>query len=253
MTPAMPLPTAERRPAPAPVTGRVLLVEDDPAVREAAALLLERAGLTVETAGDGAAALHRFRRGGIDLVLLDLGLPEIDGLEVCRVIRHSSQVPLLIVSARTSPDDVVVGLALGADDYVTKPFHPRELIARVAAVLRRAGADDQATVVRHGDLEIDSGAFRARRSGRTLDLTATEFRLLLELALHPGRTMTRHDLLRRVWGYEYLGDSRLVDMAVKRLREKLGDDARQPRWIATVRGVGYRFEGAGDGDRCPES
>lgn len=221
---------------------RVLLVEDDGLVRETASLLLERAGMEVTAVGDGGQALHAFRQGRFDLVLLDLMLPSMHGFEVCRSIRRTSQVPLIMLTARADTTDVVAGLELGADDYVTKPFDPPELVARVRAVLRRRFSEDDTVVIRAGALEIDAAGFVVTEADRRIDLTATEFRLLLELAGNPGRVFTREILLERVWGYDYLGDSRLVDMAVKRLRDKLGDDPQQPQYIATVRGAGYRFE-----------
>jgi len=222
----------------------VLLVEDDPIISEGTELLLERAGLRVWAADDGAKAVEVFGQHRFDAVVLDILLPTLDGLEVCRRIRRVSQVPIVMLSARSETVDVVSGLELGADDYVTKPFHGPELVARVRAALRRARADERPCVVRIHDLEIDSAAFRVLQYGVELTLSATEFRLLLELARNPDRVLTRDLLLERVWGYDYLGDSRLVDMAVKRLRHKLGDDPAAPRYIATVRGVGYRFVGA---------
>jgi len=219
----------------------VLLVEDDPIISEGTELLLERAGLRVWAADDGGAAVEVFGRHRFDAVVLDVVLPSLDGLEVCRQIRRVSQVPIVMLSARSETVDVVTGLELGADDYLTKPFHGPELVARVRAALRRARVDERPCVVRIHDLEIDGTAFRVLQDGSELTLSATEFRLLLELARNPDRVLTRDVLLERVWGYDYLGDSRLVDMAVKRLRHKLGDDPAAPRYIATVRGVGYRF------------
>jgi two-component system response regulator MtrA len=219
----------------------VLLVEDDASVAEATSLLLERAGLRVVGAPDGRRALDLFGRQPFDAVVLDVMLPAIDGFEVCRSIRRKSTVPIVMLTARTDTAEVVAGLELGADDYVTKPFEGPELVARLRAALRRASTDEPGPTIRVGSLEIDGAAFRATDGGRVLDLTATEFRLLLELARHPDRVLTRETLLDRVWGYDYLGDSRLVDMAINRLRAKLGDDPRNPRYITTVRGAGYRF------------
>ena len=223
---------------------RVLLVEDDPSIREVAALGLRRAGFRVSSASDGREALVQFGQTPFDLVVLDVMLPSLDGYEVCRAIRRESRVPIVMLSAKSDTVDVVVGLELGADDYVTKPFELAELVARVRAALRRAAQPPPEPVISVGGLEIDPGAFRVRRNGRDIPLTATEFRLLLELARRPGQVFTRELLLERVWNYEYLGDSRLVDVAVKRLRAKIEDDPKQPALIRTVRGVGYRFEAA---------
>ena len=220
---------------------RVLLVEDDRSVRETATLLLERAGLGVTAVGDGQQALDLLAQQRFDLVVLDLMLPSVDGFEVCRTIRRDSQVPIVMLTARTDTADVVTGLELGADDYLTKPFQGAELVARVRAALRRRTADTSAPRLRVQDLDIDAPGFRVTQSGRPVELTATEFRLLVELARNVERVVSREGLLERVWGYDYLGDSRLVDMAVKRLRDKLGDDPRDPRYITTVRGAGYRL------------
>ncbi len=169
-------------------------------------------------------------------------LPALDGYEVCREIRKDSQVPIVMLSAKSDTVDVVVGLELGADDYVTKPFEMPELVARARAAVRRAAAVPADPVITVDDLEIDPAAFRARKGSRDLQLTATEFKLLHQLASRPGQVFTRELLLERVWNYEYLGDSRLVDVAVQRLRAKIEDDPRHPALITTVRGVGYRFE-----------
>ena len=222
----------------------VLLVEDDSSIREITTLGLEQAGYRVTASGDGRDALLRFRQGAFDLVVLDVMLPSLDGLEVCREIRRESGVPIIMLSARSELHDVVVGLELGADDYVTKPFELPELVARIKAVLRRSAAAPTESVIAVDDLEIDPAAFTVRRRGDNLELTATEFRLLLELARRPKQVFTRGLLLELVWNYDYLGDSRLVDVAVQRLRAKIEDDPKQPKLIRTVRGVGYRFDPA---------
>jgi two-component system response regulator MtrA len=221
---------------------RVLLVEDDPSIREAASLGLSHAGFRVTTSGDGRDGLVQFRNQSFDLVVLDIMLPELDGYEVCRQIRAESRVPIIMLSAKSDTVDVVVGLELGADDYVTKPFELPELVARARAAVRRGSAAPEDAVLTRGDLEVDPAAFVARKGGEELSLTATEFRLLFELARRPGQVFTRELLLERVWNYEFLGDSRLVDVAVQRLRAKVEDDPKEPRRIKTVRGVGYRFD-----------
>ena len=226
------------------VDEQVLLVEDDASIREIATLGLERAGFRVTAIGDGREALLLFRQGRFDLVVLDVMLPSLDGFEVCREIRRESQLPIVMLTARSELHDVVVGLELGADDYVTKPFELPELVARIKAVLRRSAADPAETTIAVDDLEIDPGGFSVRRRGEEIPLTATEFRLLLELARRPKQVFTRELLLELVWNYDYLGDSRLVDAAVQRLRAKIEDDPKQPRLIRTVRGVGYRFDAA---------
>ena len=227
---------------PTSVDERVLLVEDDPSIREVAAIGLKGAGFRVTTSGDGRDGLLRARRDPFDVVLLDVMLPSLDGFEVCREIRKDSRVPIVMLTARTDTVDVVVGLESGADDYVTKPFEMAELIARVRAVLRRSVAEPAERTHSVGGLEIEPGSFAARMDGRELSLTATEFKLLLELARRPGQVFTRELLLQRVWNYEYLGDSRLVDVAIQRLRSKVEADPAHPTLIRTVRGVGYRLE-----------
>ena len=220
----------------------VLLVEDDASIREIATLGLERAGFRVTATGDGRDALLRFRQGPFELVVLDVMLPSLDGFEVCREIRRESQVPIVMLTARSELHDVVVGLELGADDYVTKPFELPELVARIKAVLRRSAAGPADGTISVANLEIDPSAFTVRRLGEEIPLTATEFRLLLELARRPRQVFTRELLLELVWNYDYLGDSRLVDAAVQRLRAKIENDPKQPRVIRTVRGVGYRLD-----------
>jgi DNA-binding response OmpR family regulator len=224
------------------VDEHLLLVEDDPSIREIATLGLEQAGFRVTASGDGREALIRFRQGAFDLVVLDVMLPLLDGLEVCREIRRESRTPIVMLSARSELHDVIVGLELGADDYVTKPFELPELVARIKAVLRRSTAAPTDTAISVGDLVIDPAAFSVRRLGEDIELTATEFRLLLELARRPRQVFTRELLLELVWNYDYLGDSRLVDVAVQRLRTKVEDDPKQPTLIRTVRGVGYRLD-----------
>jgi two-component system response regulator MtrA len=225
------------------VDEHVLLVEDDASIREVVTLGLEQAGLRVAAVGDGREGLARFREGGFDLVLLDVMLPSLDGFEVLREIRRDSGTPIVMLTARSELHDIVVGLELGADDYVTKPFELPELVARIKAVLRRAapGGDGGSTLSVAG-LEIDPGGFSVRKGGEEVNLTATEFRLLHELARRPKQVFTRDLLLELVWNYDYLGDSRLVDAAVQRLRAKVEDDPKQPTLIRTVRGVGYRFD-----------
>jgi DNA-binding response OmpR family regulator len=220
----------------------VLLVEDDASIREIATLGLEQAGFRVTASGDGREGLVQFRQGTFDLVLLDVMLPSLDGFEVLREIRKESQTPIVMLTARADLHDVVVGLELGADDYVTKPFELPELVARIKAVLRRSAAEPEERVIAADGLEIDPAGFTVRRQGEEIALTATEFRLLLELARRPKQVFTRELLLELVWNYDYLGDSRLVDAAVQRLRAKIEADPKEPKLIRTIRGVGYRFD-----------
>jgi DNA-binding response OmpR family regulator len=222
---------------------RILTVEDDERIRTAVRMALEDEGWEVVEAESGEDALVAFGGGPADVVLIDLMLPGMDGFEVCRAIRKSSDVPIVMVTARADTHDVVAGLEAGADDYVTKPFQPKELSARIRALLRRARpAEPGRAHLRFGDLEVVPDEGVVRRDGDEVHLTKTEFRLLCELASAPGRVFSREQLLERVWGYDYFGDGRLVDVHVRRLRTKVEVDAANPRHVATVRGLGYRLQ-----------
>ncbi len=222
---------------------RILAVEDDERIRTAVKLALEDEGWVVAEAATGEDALASFQREPTDVVLIDIMLPGIDGFEVCRSIRHISDVPIVMVTARSDTHDVVAGLEAGADDYLTKPFAPKELSARIRALLRRARTSEVSSPhLRFGDLEIVPEEGVVRRSGRDVHLTKTEFRVLVELAQSPGRVFSREVLLERIWGYGYFGDGRLVDVHVRRLRTKVEADPANPRHVVTVRGLGYKLQ-----------
>ena len=221
----------------------ILFIEDDDQIRLALSMALEDEGYSVTQAENGTAGLAAFDSGDVDLVLLDLRLPDLSGFEVCRKIRTHSIVPIIIVTAQTDTHDLVAGLEAGADDYVTKPIVAKELAARIRALLRRVQLHEttQPKAVRIADLELRREQGLVLKGGKEVNLTKTEFRLLCEFADHPGSVLSRDQLLERVWGYEYLGDSRLVDAHVRRLRVKVEDQPDEPTIILTVRGLGYRI------------
>ena len=222
---------------------RILTVEDDERIRTAVKMALEDEGWTVEETASGEEAIDAFGREQADVVLIDIMLPGMDGFELCRSLRRSSDVPIVMVTARADTHDVVAGLEAGADDYLTKPFAPKELSARIRALLRRARpASPGHARLTFADLEIIPDEGKVLLSGRELHLTKTEFRLLCELASNPGRVFSREMLLDRVWGYGYFGDGRLVDVHVRRLRTKVELDPANPRHVVTVRGLGYRLQ-----------
>jgi len=225
---------------------QLLLVEDDAAVAESLQLAMKNLGHAVVTAATGEEGLDVVRRSrsNLDLAVVDVMLPGIDGFEVCRRLAAADALPIVMLTARSDPIDIVVGLECGADDYVVKPVEPRVLDARIKAVLRRTGAPSAAPppAIVVGPLSVDEAAMRVTRNGVELSLTPTELRLLLELLRHAGQALSRRTLLERVWEYGYLGDSRLVDACVQRLRAKIEDDPANPGLIKTVRGVGYRLE-----------
>ncbi len=221
----------------------MLTVEDDERIRSAVKLALEDEGWTVDEAESGEAAIDLFNRNAPDVVLIDIMLPGIDGFELCRTLRRTSAVPIVMVTARNDTHDIVAGLEAGADDYLTKPFAAKELSARIRALLRRIrpSANRRAHLV-FGELEIFPEEGKVTRSGEEIHLTKTEFRLLCELAENAGKVFSRENLLDRVWGYDYFGDGRLVDVHIRRLRTKIEADAANPRYVVTVRGLGYRLQ-----------
>ena len=221
----------------------VLIIEDDPRIRRIVQVTLQREGLEVTEADSGEAGLERLAEQTFDVILLDLMLPEKDGFEVCREIRRTSNTPVIMVTARSDSHDVVAGLEAGADDYVSKPFVAKELSARIRALARRTRAPEPRIRITVGALEIAPADGTVTRHGELVNLTRTEFRLLCELAAEPGRVLSREELLERVWGYDYFGDSRLVDVHVRRLRKKVEEDPGNPAVVTTVRGMGYRVPG----------
>jgi DNA-binding response OmpR family regulator len=224
-----------------------LIVDDEPGISRLISMYLEREGFQTSSVRTGAEALEAVSSGSPALVVLDIMLPDIDGWEVCREIRRSSDVPIIMLTAREGDEDKIVGLEIGADDYVTKPFVPRELVARVKAILRRArpaapaqGPEEE--VMDFGELTINPAKREVRLNGESIQLRAKEYDLLVELARRPGVVFSREKLLQDVWGYDFYGDSGTIDVHVRRLRAKLNDDSSKPRFIETVWGVGYRLK-----------
>jgi DNA-binding response OmpR family regulator len=225
------------------MSARILVAEDDPKQANLVRVYLEREGHSVLLVGDGRAALEQARARRPDLVVLDVMMPMVDGLDVCRILRSESDVPIMLLTARTTEDDMLLGLDVGADDYISKPYSPRELTARVRALLRRAGkvsAGNQ-KVLRVGDLEIDPGRFEVRIAGRPIVLTAKEFGILEVLAAEPGRAFTRAQIIDRAFGFDHYVLERTVDAHVMNLRRKIEEDAAEPRYVQTVYGRGYRL------------
>ena len=223
---------------------RILLVEDEKTIRDAVAAYLEREGYMVRGVGDGQSALEEFEKHSFDLIILDLMLPKLSGERVCRAVRETSNVPIIMLTAKGEVEDRIIGLELGADDYLIKPFSPRELVARARALLRRVHADSepQREVLEFGDLTIDVSGHKVLVAGKEVDLTASEFKLLTTLSRYPGRVYSRMELVEKVLGYDFEGYERTIDSHVKNLRAKIGDNPRNPKWLHTVHGVGYRFE-----------
>jgi DNA-binding response OmpR family regulator len=226
--------------------GEVLIVDDEPGIIRLISMYLDREGFQTASARTGAEALEIVSKSSPALVILDIMLPDIDGWEVCREIRRSSDVPIIMLTAREGDEDKIVGLEIGADDYVTKPFVPRELVARVKAILRRARAapapEAAEGILDFGELYIDTAKREVRLSDELITLRAKEYDLLVELARRPGVVFTREKLLQDVWGYDFYGDSGTIDVHVRRLRSKLNDDSTNPRFIETVWGVGYKLK-----------
>lgn len=225
-------------------TRRILLVEDEKNIREAVTAYLEKENYWVTAVEDGKEALEEFSRRTYDLIVLDLMLPKVSGEQVCRAVRDVSDVPIIMLTAKGEIEDRIIGFELGADDYLIKPFSPRELVARVRALLRRVHSDREPLreEMVYGDLVIDMTGHKVTIGGEEVDLTASEFKLLTTLARYPGRVYSRMELVEKVLGYDFEGYERTIDSHVKNLRAKLGDNPRSPRWLHTVHGVGYRFE-----------
>jgi two-component system alkaline phosphatase synthesis response regulator PhoP len=222
---------------------RILVVDDDPGIVKLVRAYLEQVGFEVAVAYDGKKAMQIARNDRPDLVILDLMLPEMDGWDVCRALRKESDVPIIMLTARVEESDKLIGLELGADDYVTKPFSPRELVARVRSVLRRAeGMPARPERLSHGDITIDLSRHLVEVRGQAIDLTPTEFDLLATMIEDPGRAFTRSQLLESVQGYAYDGYERTIDVHIKNLRQKIEEDARNPQRVKTVYGIGYKFE-----------
>ncbi|BDR58687.1 response regulator YycF [Xylocopilactobacillus apicola] len=222
---------------------KILVVDDEKPITDIIKFNLNKEGFDVVTAFDGEEALAKFKSENPDLILLDLMLPKIDGLEVSRQIRKSSNTPIIIISAKDDEIDKIIGLELGADDYVTKPFSNRELVARVKANLRRSdiapAATNKSSKLKISDLEIDTDAYTVKKNDKTIELTNREYELLVYLARHVGQVMTREHLLQKIWDYDYFGDGRTVDVTIRRLREKVEDSPSNPTFLITKRGIGY--------------
>ena len=223
---------------------KILIVEDDPAVRDVLRIALEREGMTVEAVGDGATALESFRSNGtLDLVILDIMLPDIDGITLCQEIRRGSDVPIIMLTAREGERNVVVGLEVGADDYVTKPASPAEVVSRVRAQLRRRRMDSQSANLKYEfpGLVVDLSRRQVWVDGERADLTTTEFEILRFLAAHPGWVYSRQQIMEQLWEGDFYGEARSADVHIQRIRKKIEPDPKAPRYIQTVRGIGYKF------------
>ena len=223
---------------------RILIVDDEATVRDTIRAYLERDGFGTETAVDGISAIEQAKTFHPDLIILDVMLPKLDGIEVLRQLRRDSDVYVLMLTAKADEVDKVIGLTMGADDYLTKPFSPRELVARVQAILRRDRTIPHPNpTLQFGQMVIDPAARQVKKGNQLLELTPTEYDLLLVLANNNGRVLSREQLIESVWGYDYFGDARVIDTHIRRLRRKIEEDTATPQYIATVRGIGYRFDG----------